>query len=302
VRYRAELLFSTGGKGTARTEGKKEMKLTTIARIRIPILLALVLAEIVGLLHFYKTPSSFLLLLLPVMGAAFIAAIFWAEWIEAHGPYSAFRASRIAVLLAFVLPLHLHAQDMSKPVTERATNPLSISFETGRYEPEPGCKKEIDGCPEKVWTSTREFKLGSRIWVKVTVVNHSAQAAVLYETIGNDSFQVEVRESTTGAVPGLTQFGCAHSPSCREERNLRGKISGPFRYWVIPSGQSGFRICEVTREFEITDPGEYSVSVEAGAFKLTAIENIVRNGYIDKNAAKPAGELIADGVGFVVVK
>jgi hypothetical protein len=56
------------------------MKLASITKIRIPILLALIVGEIVGLVHFYRTPNFVLFALITLFGTALTASYLWIEW------------------------------------------------------------------------------------------------------------------------------------------------------------------------------------------------------------------------------
>ena len=89
------------------------------------------------------------------------------------------KAIKFCTMISLLLVSYLAAiaQDASTVGSASSSSPLSISLETGRYDPEPGCKKEVDGCFPKLWTPERQFKVGSQVWVKITVVNHSDQVA-----------------------------------------------------------------------------------------------------------------------------
>jgi hypothetical protein len=66
------------------------MKLPTIVKIRIPILLALAIGEAVGLLHFYGQPKFFQFIVLSLAGIMLIVPLLWLDFMRRlEVPYSA---------------------------------------------------------------------------------------------------------------------------------------------------------------------------------------------------------------------
>jgi len=137
-----------------------------------------------------------------------------------------------------------------------ANNPLSVSVETGRLDPEPNCKKDVDGCFPKIWASTREFPLGSQIWIKITVVNHSADLiANEYFYDGIPAVSVDVVEAATGLKPALTRAGCRERAGTRPDEcppllDPR-ELSGSGGFLDIPPGKSATWTEEVTHKGSI---------------------------------------------------
>jgi hypothetical protein len=199
--------------------------------------------------------------------------------------------------------LNMAAQDAGKSNSVTPPNPISISFETGRYDIEPNCKNEAIGCLPRAWTPTREFKSGSSVWIKITVVNHSNQVAVNNFPEEYPPFVIGVIENASGKAPNRTRWSCWMRPSsCPPPVEKLPPVEVHDTYWEIPPGKSQSSILEVTREFEITNPGEYTVSVETMGFELTTAENTTHGMYRDRNLVKHIGAFKADEVRFVVVK
>jgi hypothetical protein len=63
----------------------KEMQLSNKTEIRISILLALAIAETVGLLHFYGQPTFTLFIASSLMGIILIVPLLWIEWMQRRG-------------------------------------------------------------------------------------------------------------------------------------------------------------------------------------------------------------------------
>jgi hypothetical protein len=209
---------------------------------------------------------------------------------------------RFVILLFACCSQHLNAQTTNLTVSKQPSSPLSISFETGRYDPAPDCKKEIGGCISKIWTSANTFKLGSKVWIRATVVNHSDLPATMgILPLPPHLLSIEVREPL-GEEPGLTHWGCLIRPSCREQMGPQDPIqfSGPTSLWVIPPGKSDIVIQEITCEYELKNPGEYSVSIKI-ILELTEPENITPEALINNKAVKPAVASAA-GLKFVVIE
>jgi len=62
---------------------------------------------------------------------------------------------------------------------------------------------------------------------------------------------------------------------------------------------------EVTRLYDLTNPGEYNISAEITGFYFTAKENIANSffvKFIDKTAVKQGNEVNSDSIQFVIVK
>jgi hypothetical protein len=79
-------------------------------------------------------------------------------------------------------------------------------------------------------------------------------------------------------------------------------LSGLGSRWIIPPGKSDTAIEEVTWQFVLSNPGEYTVIAETGDFDLTAKENIAIGGIIDKNAVRPSGTVKSEPEHFVITK
>jgi hypothetical protein len=63
----------------------REMKLPTVAEIRVPLLAALIATEIGGIAHFYGSRSFLSFLYLCIVGAAITGMLLWIEKIEKIG-------------------------------------------------------------------------------------------------------------------------------------------------------------------------------------------------------------------------
>jgi len=62
---------------------------------------------------------------------------------------------------------------------------------------------------------------------------------------------------------------------------------------------------EVTRLYDLTKPGNYTVSTEIDGFNLTTKDNIANSyfvKYVDKTAVKQAKEVNSDAVTFVIIQ
>lgn len=207
------------------------------------------------------------------------------------------------ISLLLVSYLAAIAQDASTVGSASSSSPLSISLETGRYDPEPGCKKEVDGCFPKLWTPERQFKVGSQVWVKITVVNHSDQVAVVHFPAEFSPFSIDVVESAVGRAPKRTKWGCwMKQSSCPPATEALPPVAVHGTFWEIPHGKSNYSILEITREYEITNPGEYTVSVETGGFELAAPSEGTHLGISrEQSSAKHLGTFKTDEVRFQIV-
>jgi hypothetical protein len=178
----------------------------------------------------------------------------------------------------------------------RSKLPLTISFETGRYEPDPGCKRDLDDCLPKVFVPAREFKAGSKVWVKVTAVNHSRLTACS----GENNFLIDVTESATGAKPGLVQHG--------DGMIFITATPPEFNYCIAPKQTRSNLILEVTHTYMITSPGNYTASVYVPGVGLTKAENLKHDDpyhvdfFRDAKAVKYTGKIESEAGQFVVVQ
>jgi hypothetical protein len=78
------------------------MKLSLVAKLRIPVLLALVIGEIAGLTLFFATPNFLSFLFLSIIGTVSTACLFWAEWSDNRG-LSQYDLSFLAMMTAVVI-------------------------------------------------------------------------------------------------------------------------------------------------------------------------------------------------------
>lgn len=216
----------------------------------------------------------------------------------------------MAILLLVFCPLFVIGQETASTSVGIPSVPFTVLIETGRLDPEPGCKKDFDGCLPKVWVSTGEFKSGSRVWLKITLLNRTDMTAIRQISSGEMLFWANVIEKTSGMNPPFTREGCRLRPSlCNlpkyDPTKEVSKFSGPGQRWMILPGVADSRIMEVTRLYDLTKPGDYTVSAEIDGFNITAKENIT-NGYfvkyVDKTAIKQAKEVNSDAVTFVIVQ
>jgi hypothetical protein len=63
----------------------KEMKFSNADEIRISILMALIIGETVGLLHFYGQPTFSQFIILSLAGITLTIPLLWLEWIQRRG-------------------------------------------------------------------------------------------------------------------------------------------------------------------------------------------------------------------------
>ena len=221
---------------------------------------------------------------------------------------------RIQTIFAFLIScsLSVSAQQMDRltipPTSETrvpvvAVNPLTVSIESGRFDPNPNCKKDVQTCFYDGWTATNQFQSGTPVWLKVTVLNHSDLTASDITELGSDYFIPDVHENTTGMRPKLTSWGCRVMPSdCPTHRSGSYALNPPGGYWEIPPGKSKSTFVAVARYFVFTNPGEYTVSVRSGGFNLTTEHDNFGLIAIDEKTAKRSGALSSGEVKFVIVK
>jgi hypothetical protein len=216
----------------------------------------------------------------------------------------------MAIVLLIFCPLFVAGQETASTSVGISSVPFTVSIETGRLDPEPGCKKDSDGCLPKVWVSTGEYQSGSRVWLKITLVNRTDMTAIRQLHAGELLFWANVIEKKTGSNPSLTHDGCRLRPSlCNlpdyDPTKEQSKYSGSGWRWMIPPGVADSRIMEVTRLYDLTNPGEYNISAEITGFYFTAKENIANSffvKFIDKTAVKQGNEVNSDSIQFVIVK
>ncbi len=219
------------------------------------------------------------------------------------GAYAQFLALATAT---YAFPATASAQGAAGTKAEDSKAQLSISIETGRYDPAPGCKKDVDGCFPKVWTSTSTFSLGTRVWIRATLVNRSGLTAYAEVYPELPPVQVDLVEERTGNRPSLTRAGCRLRPNTcapAQDDPAHGELilGGPHGAWIMPPGTSSATMVEITGQFVLSKPGEYGITAESGVFDLTAKDNIDIDGPIDKAATKSSNRAQSEPVHFVVV-
>jgi hypothetical protein len=182
---------------------------------------------------------------------------------------------------------------------------VSMSVETGHYDPDPSCKKEIDGCFPKVWHPSPTFEPGSRIWLKVTLFNRSKLALVSEMRPEYPPVRLTVRNKSTGSSAKLTRKGCQLRPGiCVPQEGDTGMadiiLSGLSSTWIIPPGKSESTIVEISEEYAPNDPGIYTASVDSQAFCVASMSQMAAGAPIDTTGLKPAGLFKSNEVSFTV--
>jgi hypothetical protein len=202
-------------------------------------------------------------------------------------------AIRIALSFSCSCLLVTAAPQASRVEASRSKQPLSISFEAGRFEPDPSCRKGVQFCP-KVFVPAREFKAGSAIWVKATAVNYSKLTACF----GQNNFLIHVFDSATGAEPKLVQHdGIPMITATPPDVN----------YCIAPKQTSSELFREATAKYVLTDPGTYMASAFVPDIGLTKAENLMSepmniDSYRDAKAVKHIGKIESETGQFVIVQ
>jgi hypothetical protein len=209
-------------------------------------------------------------------------------------------------MIAFALGLMAQTPDSASGASAAASISGSMSIETGRYEPEPNCKKDIDGCFPKVWTASRTFKPGSRVWLRVTLVNRSGQALIEETHPEFPPVRLTVIEKSTGSAARLTRKGCQLRPGiCVPDKGAPGfedlVMSGLGSVWVVAAGKSEGTIVEITREYAPASPGVYQVSADSQAFCLIPMAELADSTPVDTTGLEPAGLIKSGAVDFTVI-
>lgn len=210
----------------------------------------------------------------------------------------------LAVAVIYVFTATASSQDAAGANTGES---ISISIETGRYDPAPGCKKDVDGCFPKVWTPTNTFTLGTRVWIRATLVNHSNLTAYADEYPELPSIPIDLVENRTGSSPRLTSEGCrlrqnACTPAPGSPTQGPLILSGLSDRWILPPGAPHVAIEEVTRQFVVAEAGEYSITADTGMFYWTTSDKIGPVGPVDKNFVRMSGTAESEPVHFIVTE
>jgi hypothetical protein len=204
-------------------------------------------------------------------------------------------AIRIALSISFSCLLLAIAPHAHRVEAARSKQPLTMTFETGRFEPAPDCKKNSDGCFPNVFVPAREFKAGSVIWVRAISVNHSKFTACF----GQNNFLVDVTENATGAKPKLVQHG---------DGIIMITATPPEVNFCIAPKQTGTSLfVEVTHTYVLDLPGTYSASVYVPNVGLTTTGNLSSDPfhldfYRDENSVKYIGKVESNTGQFVIVQ
>jgi hypothetical protein len=167
------------------------------------------------------------------------------------------------ILLFGILCFSLNASAQQNTPSYDADSPIHITLETGLYEPISGCS---GACPAKSWTPVHEFPVGemTRIWVKEVIENRSHRRAI------RDSVRFDwlIRDSN-GKEPSLTEIGCSQRcvPECPPCPLTIIKSAPPYWGSYLPD-QKTERYIEITLEYKLTEPGEYSLQLTWPKFYL----------------------------------
>jgi hypothetical protein len=204
-------------------------------------------------------------------------------------------AIHIALSISFSCILLAVASYAHRAEAARSKQPITISFETGRFEPAPDCKKDGDGCFPKVFVPAREFKAGSIIWVKATAVNHSKSTACF----GQNNFQVDVMENATGAKPKLVQHG--------DGMMIITATPPEVNFCIAPKQTGTSLFIEATHTYLLDQPGIFTASVYVPDVGLTKAENLSSEPfrvdfYRDAKAVKHIGKIESEKGGFVIAQ
>jgi hypothetical protein len=207
--------------------------------------------------------------------------------------------SAIGLISIFLLTAAL---PLSSQVRFPWLKPLAVSVDMGRYDPEPNCRKEVDGCFPKDWVATTEFQAGTPVWMKVTITNRSKMAAV--STTGPKNIWIRSLVDATGTPSALTKEGCwTRDPACPYPRDnaIIMITAAPPEYWEIISRSSVTLFIEVSRDFVLQSEGEYVLSPEITGFFLTPSEKFFNPWQSDEKHAKPVAGLRMKALKFMVL-
>jgi hypothetical protein len=168
----------------------------------------------------------------------------------------------VGMLLPLLVTFGLAQEAVQSPVpVSPVILGVLMSVETGHYDPEPSCRKEIDGCFAKVWTAAKEFKAGERVWLRVSITNRSDYALIEETRPEFPVVHIVVTDNATRSTAALTRKGCQLRPDCVPRKGDPGTgditLSGLGGAWIIPPGKSESTIVEITHEFSLTNPGTY---------------------------------------------
>jgi hypothetical protein len=205
------------------------------------------------------------------------------------------RASRAALFPCLLAVCVLGAKPAS---ALHSKAPLAVKFEIGRYDPDPGCSKEVESCFPKVFTPRREFKSGARVWVRVTLINRSR-----LEACTETRPVAVVFDNATGAEADRVP------PDPNAPPFLFTAATPPaVNFCIAPRQSDSSRILEASRTYLLSKPGPYTVRIVVPDMGFTKPQNVTDenplrfHAFRDEKAVRHTGKIESEPGQFVVVQ